>query len=75
LPAIELPLPANDSATSLFAALEQRKTTREINSAPLPLQLLANILWAACGVNRKKGPFECPGRTAASASNSQEIDL
>jgi hypothetical protein len=27
------------------------------------------------GVNRKKGPFDIPGRTAASASNSQEIDI
>ena len=27
------------------------------------------------GVNRKKGPFGIPGRTAASASNSQEIDI
>jgi len=32
-------------------------------------------VWAACGVNRKTGPFGVPGRTAASASNSQEIDL
>ena len=41
----------------------------------LSRQLLSNLLWAACGVNRKKGPFDIPGRTAASASNSQEIDL
>jgi hypothetical protein len=41
----------------------------------LPVQLLSNLLWAACGVNRKIGPFGIPGRTAASASNSQEIDL
>lgn len=39
------------------------------------MQVLSNLLWAACGVNRKKGPFGIPGRTAASASNSQEIDL
>ncbi len=36
---------------------------------------MSNLLWAAFGVNRKKGPFEIPGRTAASASNSQEIDV
>jgi nitroreductase len=34
-----------------------------------------NLLWAAFGVNRRSGPFGGPGRTAASASNSQEIDL
>ncbi len=42
---------------------------------PLPVQVLSNLLWAAYGVNRKTGPFGAPGRTAASASNSQEIDL
>jgi hypothetical protein len=72
---IQLPVPGNDRGTSVFAALEQRKTTREIAATPLPTQLLSNLLWAAFGVNRKTGPFGIPGRTAASASNSQEIDL
>jgi hypothetical protein len=72
---IQLPSPASDRCTSVFTALEQRKTTREISATPLPMQLLSNLLWAACGVNRKRGPFGVPGRTAASASNSQEIDL
>jgi hypothetical protein len=75
LPAIQLPSEANDRSNPVFAALEQRKTTREISSTPLPLQLLSNLLWAACGVNRKTGPFGGAGRTAASASNSQEIDV
>ena len=39
------------------------------------MQTLSNLLWASCGVNRSKGPFEIPGRTAATASNSQEIDV
>jgi len=75
LPAIQLPVPANENGTSVFAALQQRKTTREISATPLSLELLSNLLWAAFGVNRKTGPFGVPGRTAASASNSQEIDL
>jgi len=37
--------------------------------------VLSSLLWAAFGVNRDKGSFGKPGRTAASASNSQEIDL
>jgi nitroreductase len=37
--------------------------------------MLSNLLWSACGVNRKKGPFGGPGITSASASNSKEIDL
>lgn len=75
LQAVQLPVPECDRATSVFAALEQRKTTREISATPLPAQLLSNLLWAACGVNREIGPFGISGRTAASASNSQEIDL
>ncbi len=35
----------------------------------------ANLLWAAFGVNREKGPNGGVGRTAASAFNSQEIEL
>jgi len=72
---IQLPQPARGCPTSVFDALERRKTTREISPTPLPLQELSNLLWAACGVNREIGPFGLPGRTAASASNSQEIDL
>jgi hypothetical protein len=75
LQTIQLPSPLSDQDTSVFAALEHRKTTREIAGRPLPLQLLSNLLWAACGVNRKTGPFGMGGRTAASASNSQEIDI
>jgi hypothetical protein len=60
---------------SILKALKQRKTTREISDRKLPLELLSNLFWAACGVNRKNGPFGIPGRTAATASNSQEIDL
>jgi len=75
LRAVKLPLPTNDPGASVFSALQQRKTTREIGATPLPMQLLSNLLWAACGVNRTAGPFGVPGRTAASASNSQEIDL
>ncbi len=74
-PPIPLPAPADDGGLSLFAALAQRKTTRAFDPAPLSLQLLSNLLWAAYGVNRKVGPFGVAGRTAASASNSQEIDL
>jgi hypothetical protein len=76
LQSIRLPTPSDDgSGTSVFTALQRRRTTRRISSAPLPLQLLSKLLWAACGVNRKSGPFGISGRTAASASNSQEIDI
>ncbi len=65
----------NDRGSSVLRALRQRETIREISDRRLSLPVLSNLLWAACGVNRTKGPFGMPGRTAASASDSQEIDI
>ena len=64
-----------DGGKSVLAALKERKTTRNISAKELPAQVLSNLLWAAFGVNREQGSFGKAGRTAASASNSQEIDL
>ncbi|HZY24984.1 MAG TPA: nitroreductase family protein, partial [Bacteroidales bacterium] len=72
---IKLMKPETDKGKSVLKALQLRKTVREISDKKISLQVLSNLLWAACGVNRKKGPFGIPGRTAATASNSQEIDL
>jgi hypothetical protein len=72
---IALLKPKTENGKSVLKALQQRKTIREISEKKLSLQMISNILWAACGVNRKKGPFDIPGRTAATASNSQEIDV
>jgi nitroreductase len=74
-PVLVLPQPRELSATSVFDALRRRRTTRAIAGTALPPELLSNLLWAACGVNRPEGPFGLPGLTAASASNSQEIDV
>ena len=75
LPPIALPKPIFKGSGSVFAALKKRRTDRSIGGKKLSLQVLSNLLWAACGVNRKQGPFGDLGLTAASASNSQEIDL
>ncbi|MGO8752206.1 MAG: nitroreductase family protein [Thermoguttaceae bacterium] len=75
LPPIALPKPEKEGGKSVLAALWERKTNREIKEDKLPPQILSNLLWAAFGVNREAGPMAVPGRTAASASNSQEIDL
>jgi nitroreductase len=72
---ITLPKPDMDGGKSVLAALKERKTTRNISAKELPAQVLSNLLWAAFGVNRERGSFGKPGRTAASASNSQEIDM
>ncbi len=72
---VDLPKPRVDGGKSVSRALQQRQTIREISEKKLSRQMLSNLLWAACGINRKRGPFDTPGRTAASASNSQEIDI
>jgi nitroreductase len=72
---MELPKPKLPRGTSVSQALKKRMTIREISKRKLPVRVLSNLLWAADGVNRKRGPFGIPGRTAASASNSQEIDI
>jgi len=74
-PGMRLPAPRLSPARSLADSFRLRRTTREISERKLSLQLLSNLLWAACGVNRRRGPFGTPGLTAATASNSQEIDV
>ena len=69
-PALKLPRPKLDSAATLVSALKARKSAREFSPAPLPLQALSDLLWAADGVNREDGR-----RTAPSAKNWQEIDV
>jgi nitroreductase len=73
LQSITLPEPAFIRCGTVFEALKRRRTSRSIKARKIPLQLLSDILWAAQGVNRRQGPFGGPGRTAGSASNSQEI--
>lgn len=52
-------------------ALKARKSSREFSDKAIPQQQLANLLWAAFGVNRE-GEKK---RTAPSAHNRQEIDI
>ncbi len=72
---IALPKPAAGRGSSVFTALQKRRTDRGIGDRKLSLSMLSNLLWSARGINRGKGPFGTPGITAASASNSQEIDV
>ena len=72
---IALTEPERAGGMSLMAALQLRETVREIGPKPLSPAMLSALLWAAWGVNRREGPFGLAGRTAASASNSQEIEL
>lgn len=72
---IKLPEPVFGQCNTLFEALKKRRTCRSLSDKNIPLQILSDILWAAQGVNRTDGPFGDTGRTAGSASNSQEISI
>ncbi len=68
---IQLPPPQVDSGKPLMQALALRRTIREFKPDRLPPQVLANLLWAAFGINRPA----TGQRTAPSAMNSQEVDV
>ncbi len=72
---IKLLEPKVSGRKSLMQALKTRRTIRDISSRRLSLQTLSNLLWAAFGTNREEGPSGAGGRTAATASDSQEIDI
>jgi len=68
---VSLPAPQTDGGKPLMQALKLRASARAFAPDPLPPQTLANLLWAAWGINR---PQEGK-RTAPSARNWQEIDV
>lgn len=72
---IQLPTPQSTGGKPLMQTLAERKTTRAFRDAPLSEQTLANLLWAAFGVNRPRAAKEGLGRTAPSAMNRQEVQL
>jgi SagB-type dehydrogenase family enzyme len=67
---IALPQPRTEGGKPLMQALSARKSTRAFSPENLSRQVLADLLWAADGINRSDGR-----RTAPSASNRQEIDI
>ncbi len=66
-----LPAANTTGGLPLMQALAQRQSQREFDPAPLPLQMLSDLLWAAAGINRP----DLAGRTAPSAMNAQEVDV
>ncbi len=68
--AIQLLKPQEGSGNPVIQLLWKRKSSREFRSEPLPLEILASLLWAAFGINRSEGK-----RTAPSGKNQQEIDI
>jgi len=70
-PPRSLPAPQVTAGKPLMQALNERQSRRAFRAQALPPQVLANLLWAACGVNRPASGK----RTAPSAVNWQEIDV
>jgi nitroreductase len=68
---VSLPSPRTEGGMPLMQALKKRATARAFASDPLPQQTLADLLWAAWGLNR---PQEGK-RTAPSTRNWQEIEV
>lgn len=68
---VTLPKPQTDGGRPLLQVLRDRKSVREFREEALPPQTLANLLWAAFGINRPENGH----RTAPSAMNCQEIDI
>lgn len=64
-----LPAPALPGGKTLEEALRNRQSIRDYADKDIPPDVLAGLLWAACGVNRK----DSGKRTAPSAHNRQEI--
>lgn len=67
---IKLVTPQTEGGMPLMQTLKERRTQRSFSGEPLSEQVLSNLLWAACGVNRPDGK-----RTAPTAMNKQEIDV
>ncbi|PKP10741.1 MAG: nitroreductase [Bacteroidetes bacterium HGW-Bacteroidetes-4] len=68
---ITLPEVNKTGGMPLMEALNQRHSSREFSSRELPLQTLADLLWAAYGINRP----EASKRTVPSSQNFQEIEV
>jgi nitroreductase len=67
---IPLPDPVKQGGKPLMQALNDRHSSRNFNEKELSQQQMADMLWAAFGINRPDGR-----RTAPSARNRQEIEL
>ncbi|MBN1470582.1 MAG: SagB/ThcOx family dehydrogenase [Syntrophaceae bacterium] len=68
---IKLPPPQLNGGKSLMQALKERRSERSFDTKKLPVNVLANMLWAACGINRP----EAGKLTAPSAMNRQQMDV
>jgi SagB-type dehydrogenase family enzyme len=68
---VKLPPPHESSQISLEEALHQRRSIRAFNSAPLTLEEIGQLLWAAQGITEEKESL----RTAPSAGALYPLEM
>jgi SagB-type dehydrogenase family enzyme len=68
---IALPAPRMEGGRPLMEVLKDRQSSRVFSDQMLPPQVLADLLWAAAGINRP----ESGKRTVPSARNWQEVEV
>ncbi len=56
----DLPPPNREGGMPLRDALNRRHSTRSYAARPVSEQLLSDLLWAACGINRANGDRTAP---------------
>jgi Nitroreductase len=69
---LKLPAPNREGGRPLMAVLSDRRSDREFKPEALSEQQIADILWAAVGVNRADGENH---RTAPTARNRQDVEV
>ncbi|HEX2395405.1 MAG TPA: nitroreductase family protein, partial [Bacteroidales bacterium] len=68
---IKLPEPQLEKGKPLMQALKSRQSIRTYSDREIPVQEMANLLWAANGINRP----DVNRRTVPTAQNKQEIEI
>ena len=68
---VPLPAPHQEGGMPLMQALRVRHSTRTFLTDELPIAVLADLLWAAFGINRPQNG----GRTAPSAYDFRDIEV
>ena len=71
LKTIDLPPPWKDGGKPLAQAIWARRSIREYADKPVPIEVLSNLLWTACGVNRPA----TPDRTVPSWRHAIESEI
>jgi len=68
---VKLPQPNKARGKTIMEAFALRASAKEFSSANIDLQDVADLLWAAVGINRP----EIGKKTAPSAMNTQDVDV